>query len=64
MRIRTRKREGRLSCSAAVSSKYIPLKNVFPKKRSVYERKPNRFHPALNERRSYAKLAKPRPAHI
>jgi hypothetical protein len=25
---------------------------------------PSRFHPALNERRSYAKPAKPRPAHI
>jgi hypothetical protein len=43
-----------VSCSAAVSNKFSPLKNVFPKKRSVYERKPNRFHPAFNERRSYA----------
>ena len=26
-----------------------PLKNVFPKKRRAYERKPNRFNPALRD---------------
>jgi hypothetical protein len=47
----------------ADSNKPNRLKNVLPKKRSAYARKPNYFHLALYERRFCARPDKPKPAH-
>jgi len=53
-----------VSCCVAVSNRPNPLKNVFPKKPSAYEKKPDRSHTALYAKPSYAKPAKPKPARI
>ncbi|MEH2560379.1 hypothetical protein V1289_000006 [Bradyrhizobium sp. AZCC 2289] len=49
------------SCCVAVSNRPNPLKNVFPKKRSVYERKPSRSHLAPCAKAFYAKPVKLKP---
>ncbi|BBZ93109.1 hypothetical protein BRDID11004_59920 [Bradyrhizobium diazoefficiens] len=52
-----------VSCwvAVAVSNRPNLLKNVYLKKRSVYERKPNCTHLALYAKPSYAKPVKPKP---
>ena len=52
-----------VSCRVAVSNKPNPLKNVLPKKRSAYERKPSCSHLARSVKLSYAELAKPKRAY-
>jgi len=49
-----------VSCCVAVSNKPNPLKNVLPKKRSTYAKKPNCFHPELYARNSSAKPDMPK----
>jgi hypothetical protein len=61
--VRTRKHEV-VSCSVAVSNRPNPLKNVLPKKRSAYERKPSCFHLVHCVRSFCAEPAKPKPARI
>lgn len=59
MRLRTRKHEGRLSCSVvAVSNKPNPLKPALPKPRSGYVRKPESYSPAQSRQTCYGRLGK------
>jgi hypothetical protein len=62
MRIRTRKREGRLLCSITIPTQPNPLKPALPKKLSAYARKPSCFHLALYEKRFCAKPANAKQA--
>jgi hypothetical protein len=44
--------------------KQTPLNSFLPKKRSVYAKKPDRFHLALYRNRVCVEPAKPEPARI
>jgi hypothetical protein len=52
-----------VSCCVAVSNKPNPLKNVLPKKRSTYAKKPNCFHNSFSSER-VAHVTRPAPSRV